>query len=778
MLLSLFAAFQLMTAAPARPVSDVYRGRENEVAVRTPRVEAEDVEVDGRLEEAAWGRAAVLTGFSEYEPVDGMPAEDSTEVLVWYSPHAIYFGIRAHEPHGAARATLADRDKIDGDDYIQVLLDTFHDGRRALVFGVNPFGVQSDGIRSEGGGNAGKNNDFSGLDLSPDFLYESKGRLTADGYEVEVRIPFKSVRYQSVDVQSWGIQVLRKVQHSGHQQTWTPARKGAASFIAQSGTLEGLQGLRRGLVLDVNPVATTKVAGAPAEPGAGWSYDTSPELGGNVRWGLTSNLTLNGTVNPDFSQVEADAGQIVTDPREALFFAEKRPFFLDGIEQFQTPGQLIYTRRILNPVAAGKVTGKVGGRTDVGLLSAVDEVTEADGRLHHPVFNLLRVRRDVGAQSTAGLVYTDRTEGSAFNRVAGGDARVVFKELYYAEFQGAVSFTGDGASTRSGPTWQGTVDRTGRNFGFHYTLSGTDPDFDAQSGFLGRTGIAHAMILNRFTAFGPKGGLLENYTVYLNLDGRWTYDRFTSGRVPDDMKFSANNNFALRGGWHAGAQLAVGSSRFPDGLYDGYAVLAGAGGAGDTVAFAGRERIGGGSVQLSLSTPQFPRFAGSVSLAGSRDVNFDEWAPAWVGLADVSADWRPTERVRVNARYLHQRYLRVDDRSAAHVRSIPRLKLEYQLARPIFLRFVGQYDAEWRDALRDAGGRPILVADADGVLRRSVEERRNDFRADWLFSYQPNPGTVLFAGYGSSLAADVFTLRDLRRESDGFFFKISYLFRM
>ncbi|MBX6363495.1 MAG: carbohydrate binding family 9 domain-containing protein [Gemmatimonadetes bacterium] len=778
MFFSLLAAFQLVTAPPARPPSEVYRGRENEVVVRTPRIEDGEIELDGRLDEPVWGRAALLTGFSEYEPVDGMPAEDSTEVLVWYSPNAIYFGIRAHEPHGAPRATLADRDKIDGDDYIQILLDTFHDGRRALVFGVNAFGVQSDGIRSEGGGNAGRSNDFSGLDLSPDFLYESKGRLTEDGYEVELRIPFKSLRYQSVPVQSWGIQVLRKVQHSGHQQTWTPARKGAASFIAQSGTLDGLRGLHRGLVLDLNPVATTKVAGAPAEPEPGWSYDATPELGGNVRWGITSNLTLNGTVNPDFSQVEADAGQLVTDPRQALFFAEKRPFFLDGIEQFQTPGQLIYTRRILNPVAAGKVTGKLGGRTDVGFLSAVDEVTEADGRLHHPVFNLLRVRRDVGAQSTAGLVYTDRTEGSSFNRVAGADTRIIFKQLYYAEFQSAVSFTGDGESTRAAPAWQATLDRTGRHFGFHYTVSGTHRDFEAQSGFLDRTGVAQAKVLNRFTAFGPQGGLLENYTVYLSLDGRWEYDRFTAGRVPDDMSFSANNNFSLRGGWHAGAQVSIGSSRLPTGLYDGYAALVGAGGAADTVAFGGRERIPGASVQLSLNTPQFQRFAGSVSVTGSRDVNFDEWAPAYIGLADVSVDWRPTERVRVNARYLHQRYVRVDDHSVAHLHSIPRLKVEYQLARPIFLRFVGQYDSEWRDALRDADGRPILVAGDDGVLRRSVEMRRNDFRADWLFSYQPNPGTVLFAGYGSSLASDAFTLRDLRRESDGFFFKISYLFRM
>src|SRR5512140_739191 len=282
---------------PDADSATIYRGRAGELTVRPPRIDS-DIAVDGRLDEPVWARAAVLTDFSQYSPVDGVPAEDSTEVRVWYSGSAIYFGIRARERHGTVHATVADRDHISGDDNVTILLDTFHDGRRAFLFEVNPLGIQADGIRSEGAGNAGNAQDFTGIDLSPDFVFQSRGHVTPDGYEVEVRVPFKSIRYQSAPVQDWGINIVRQVQHSGFQLTWTPAKQAAASFLAQSGTLEGLTELHRGLVLDLNPVATTKVEGAPGAPlvspqgatlGQGrWHYDASPEVGGNVRWGVTS----------------------------------------------------------------------------------------------------------------------------------------------------------------------------------------------------------------------------------------------------------------------------------------------------------------------------------------------------------------------------------------------------------------------------------------------------------------------------------------------------------
>ncbi|PYO78823.1 MAG: hypothetical protein DMD67_04220 [Gemmatimonadetes bacterium] len=262
MVLTLVAALQTSGLPPG------YSGRDGELRVQIPKLEG-SVTIDGRLDEPEWGQAARLTGFSEYAPVDGRPAEDSTEVLVWYSSGAIYFGVRAFEPPGAVHATRADRDKIAADDYVQILLDTFDDHRQAIVFGMNPLGIQSDGVLNEGtqSGVTGLGGTIrDSVDLSADFVYQSKGRVTDYGYEVEIRIPFKSLRYQRAPTQDWGLNVIRQVQHSGHQDTWTPARRAAASFLGQSGTLAGLHDLRRGLVLDLNPEATGKADGAPQDP--------------------------------------------------------------------------------------------------------------------------------------------------------------------------------------------------------------------------------------------------------------------------------------------------------------------------------------------------------------------------------------------------------------------------------------------------------------------------------------------------------------------------------
>ena len=194
-------------------------------------------------------------------------------------------------------------------------------------------------------------------------------------------------------------------------------------------------------MLDLNPVATTLVDGAREDDG-GWAYDGSrPEFGMNVRWGINANLTVNGTVNPDFSTVESDAGQVQFDPRQAIFFPEKRPFFLDAIEQFTTPNNLIYTRRVVAPLAAAKLTGRLDSATSVAFLSAVDDASASRTGDDHPVFNVLRLQRDIGGQSKAALVYTDRIDGASSNRVAAADARLVWKGIYSWLLQGAISRT-------------------------------------------------------------------------------------------------------------------------------------------------------------------------------------------------------------------------------------------------------------------------------------------------------------------------------------------------
>src|SRR3989454_4457775 len=407
----------------------IYSGRQRQLDVRIPRFDG-DVVIDGDFSDSAWAHAALLTGFSQYAPNDGVSAADSTQVLVWYSANAIYFGIRAYELHGRPTATLADRDQIFDDDNVQILLGTFHDGKKALMFAVNPLGVQGDGSLIEGT-NISASGFIGGAalgrgqpELSPDYVFQSRGRVTDWGYEVEVRIPFKTLRYQPKQPQDWSLNVVRQVKHSGFEDSWFPARRANATFIGQSGNLVGLSGMRRGLVVDLNPEATGKATGAPTA--SGYRYDLgNPQLGGNVRWGVSDNLNLNGTVKPDFSQVESDAGQLAFDPRQALFFSEKRPFFLEGSELFQVPQSLIYTRRIVQPVAAVKLPGNAGG-TDIGFLSAGDQKFASASGTGNPIFNILRAARSLGHGSRIGMAYTDRIEGGKHNRVAEAGSRVVF----------------------------------------------------------------------------------------------------------------------------------------------------------------------------------------------------------------------------------------------------------------------------------------------------------------------------------------------------------------
>jgi hypothetical protein len=341
-------------------------------------------------------------------------------------------GVRAREAHGDPQATLADRDRIGADDWIELLIGTFNDGRTATMFGVNPLGVQADGALVETlqntstFGSAGAARDRA--DLSPDYTWRSRGQVVPGGYEIEIEIPFKSLRFQQSPSQTWSFQVVRHVQHSGFEDVWAPARRARASFIGQSGHLQQLQGLRRGLVVDVNPEVTAGYAGTRNDDGTFGYGKVEPDVGGSLRWGVTNNLTLNAAANPDFSQVESDAGQINFDPRQALFFAEKRPFFLDGIEQFNTPNNLIYTRRIVQPVAAAKLTGKTLG-ADVAFLSAVDD-RDASVTGSNPVFNIVRLQKGIGGGSRVGMAYTDQVDGGNYNRVASVDTRLLFGGVY------------------------------------------------------------------------------------------------------------------------------------------------------------------------------------------------------------------------------------------------------------------------------------------------------------------------------------------------------------
>jgi hypothetical protein len=768
----------------------IYSGRDNQVHVTPPRIDAPavNITIDGVLDEAVWQQAARLTDFSQYAPVDGRAAEDPTEVLVFYSPTTIYFGIKAHAAPGSVHATLANRDRIDADDAIQIFLNPFKDGRQALVFGVNPLGIQSDGTLVEGSGNRGGAL-FSALesgrevtDLTPDYVYESKGRVTSEGYEIEIAIPFKTLRFPADRVQSWALNVVRLVQSSGHEDSWVPALRAKSSFLAQSGTMDGLTDLRRGLVLDLNPVATAHADGLPA--GDRWSYDTSrPEIGGNVRWGITPNLTLNGTINPDFSQVEADASQFTFDPRSALFFPEKRPFFLDGAELFNAPNNLIYTRRIAAPVTAVKLTGKSAG-TDIALLSAVDDAATSTSGVDHPIFNIVRLQHDLPHSSKVGLVYTDRVDGNNSNRVAAADARLLFGAIYNLQLQAGASRTVAAGRETTAPIWTVTFNRDGRHFGLRYQTTGIHEDFQAASGFISRSGVINTNLTHRATWFGSESALVQSWTtsVLLNSVRQYRNDQDTQRDPWLEKKLHFNNSFKFRGGWLAGASALFESFAFDEPFYRDYALQSTSSAGTQLLPFTGVPHIHNDDYVATLNTPQFSRFSGSIFYLWGHDENFYEWSPATIVFATYAVDWRPNDKIRVSPQLQLQSYDRRSDGTRVADGRIPRLKVEYQLSRAVFLRAIGEYNAQRQDTLRDDSrtNLPILIRDpATGVYAAAVASERNRFRIDALFSYQPTPGTVFFAGYSSFLSEPQgLHFGNLRRTNDGFFLKASYLFRL
>lgn len=740
--------------------------------IQIPRVEDEQIVVDGALDEPVWSRAARLTGFRQYEPVDGRPAEEETEVLVWYAPDAIHFGIiaRDRQPEGI-RATVADRDNIDDDDHVVIYLDTFNDRRRAFFFAVNPLGVQQDGVRAEGAASAGRS--FGGsTDKSPDYWYQSRGRLTGEGYTVEVRIPFKSLRYPAGDEpQRWGLQIERRVQRTGYVDTWTDTRRASASFLAQSGIIEGLHDLQRGIVLEAQPVVTASANGAREAAGGAFRRESlDPEVGLNLRLGFTS-FSLDATINPDFSQVEADAGQVTVNERFALFFPEKRPFFLEGIELFATPSQLVHTRQIVSPSVGGKVTGKVGDFS-IAHLTALDE--PADGE--ESLVNVTRLRRDFGRNSHVGMTYTDRahTGGGYANRVLAADVHYVFGGMYFAEAQFGNAWT---TGARAAPLWKLEVDRTGRHFGFNYRINGIDDDFRTDAGFINRAGIIEVGTFNRLSLYGAAGAMVERVDFNMSPSRLWRYDDF-GRRSPIEGSEWLSISTRLRGGWEIDLRPQRRFYVMDPADYSAYTVDA----AGGPLPYSPTDRIAGYSFGAEARTPAYRGFDASFSLSRGREPIFDEGAPGNRAGASARLSLRPDAAIRIALSTTFQRLERARDGSEFARTIIPRAQFEYQPARSLFFRAIGEWRAERRAPLVAAqSGAPLYVA---GEV---IPERQTDaLRIDLLASYTPTPGTVAFLGYGTSLGYEAgpglasrsaFDFNRLERASDGFFIKLAYQFR-
>lgn len=407
------------------------------------------VNIDGRLDEPAWANAIILELPYEIDPGENLPARVKTECLLISDRHHLYVGFRAYDPDPhKIRAHYMDRDSAFDDDWVFITLDPFQDERRGFQFLANPLGVQMDTLLNEVGSGGPE------VDETWDAIWNSSGRITDKGYEVEMSIPFTSLRFSKSDgFQQWGFQALR---HYPRRFSYffriTPWNRNRDCTLCENVTIAGFRGIHPGRNLEFNPTLTAhRTDTSPTFPVT--TLDDSrakTEPGLSLRWGVTPDLQLNSTLNPDFSQVEADVAQLEVNTRFALYYVEKRPFFLEGADIFKTQINAVYTRTIADPSWGIKLSGKRKSHA-LGFLAAQDGLTNLllssnqTSQLisldQSAVSSVFRYRMDVGRQSTLGVLATHRQGLGYSNSIFGCDGQLQLTAADSLGFQFLLSKT-------------------------------------------------------------------------------------------------------------------------------------------------------------------------------------------------------------------------------------------------------------------------------------------------------------------------------------------------
>lgn len=706
-----------------------------------------EIKVDGILDEQAWRDATVLPVKFEWFPGNNIEPPVETEALVTFGPRALYVAFRAHDPNPKqVRAHLMDRDEINTfvqDDYVIVQLDTFNDGRRAFQFRVNPLGVQADAFSSE----------VEGIeDWSWDMIWESKGRLTADGYEVEIAFPFNQLRFQATqEVQTWGIDVGRSYPRSSRHRLNNAGRnRNLSCIICQFNKVTGLQGLKPGRNLELDPTLTASRTDDLDEfpDGSLEDGEEDVEAGLTARWGITPSLVLTGTINPDFSQVEADVAQLAINERFALFFPEKRPFFLEGVDVFSTPINSVYTRTVVAPDWGLKLTGKQK-RNAIGLFSAEDTVNvllfpsnqRTDSTLLDEAVTsgVLRYRRDVGANSSLGVIYTGREgENDYHNRVGGIDGlfrigdkdTIVFQYLYsdtrYADEVAADFDQPLGAFTDDAFELSYTHDSNKWYWNLEYEDRG--PGFRLDSGFLPRvdTQEAEFFVMRRFWA-PDEDDWYNRWDVIVrgertdDHDGQLTDEDFeVIGRLFGPLQSIVNGSVGRRKEYYEGV------------LYEDL----------DYGEF-GFEVQPSGAIKLEF-----------FGVKGD-GIDFANNQPADETLLVPSLEAKLGRHVNIRLEHTMQQ-LDVEGGQLFEA-NLSQMRLVYNFNVRTFVRGIFQ----WQDIERN----PDLYT-------FEVEPTTETLFTQLLFSYKLNARTVLFAGYSDNhLGVENV---DLTQTNRTFFFKIGY----
>jgi len=737
------AAAQTATSEPGQAASAPAPAPSQEAKPRFRAARTEiPVKVDGALEDAAWQGPPSFEMAYETNPGDNTPAPVRTEVWLAYDANHFYAAFRAHDPRPAEiRARWTDRDRAFQDDFVGVVLDPFNDEVRGFEFFANPLGVQMDLMQ----------NDVTGSeDDSWDALWFSAGRIDEQGYTVEIAIPISSLRFpRTAGEMTWGFDSVRIYpRDQRYRLGLNKLPRGSNCYLCKIAKLDGISGITPSRNIELAPTVTS----SRTDEREGFltgdlkSGESEAEAGISARWGVTPNMTLNAAINPDFSQVEADVAQLDVNTQFALSYPEKRPFFLEGADLFETRLNAVYSRNIADPEWGLKLTGKEG-KNAIGVIVAQDRRTNLllpssqfsrgasfdEGNLA----TILRYRRDLRNQSTLGFLYTGREGNDYSNRVAGVDSflRLSGNQAFRVEALGSTTRYPAALAANQGlpeEDLSGHALRLGyRKDNERWTGNVVYVDiadrFRADLGFIPQVGYRGLEgVLER--SWYPKDRPITRLT--LGSDGGRREDR-------DGGLLSRNANFYVWGNGPMQTFLFL-RKGFGDRAF-----------AGRTFADDSWGFFAEGRPSKIFGFTLDGRFGDRVDFANRRQGKENFLAP---GLRfDLGRHLRLTADVARSDFSVSSGPLFVAD--------LAQVRATYQFNTRTFVRLVSIYEEVRRHPER---------------YTFPVTRRDQGLANQLLFSYKINPQTVLFAGYSDNHFADGFQAVDLKQQSRTFFFKLGY----
>jgi len=693
--------------------------------------------IDGNLNDEGWRDALRIERWYETNPGDNTEPKLKNVGYLTYDDKFFYAGFEFEDPDPKRIvAPYGDHDSLQGNaDFGGLFLDTRNEGHTAYEFQVTAHNVQFDAVMDDNGG---------GENASPDFFWQSATRINDHGWTLEIKIPFSSLRYRKLDPQEWGVMLWRNYARDFRYQFVSVKQpRGSQCFICRENTLTGLSRLPSGGHFVAAPYITAnQTARASGDPGTRFVNDPLAHRAGlDLKYTPNADNTLDGTIKPDFSQIEADTAQISTNQRFALFYPEKRPFFLEGVELLSTPIQAVYTRTITAPGWGGRATGKLGGVNYTALVAddqgggSVIIPGPASSSLEKQDFTSTvlvgRARKDFGGQSFLSALMTDRESGSAgHNRVFGPDFQTRFHGTETIAGQVLGSDTNNVTSAAAQFAWNHNTEHL--DVGTTYKDFGTG--FRADTGFVPQVGYREIYGESGYT-FRPKG-FLSRIRPFVMMDRQVERDSGATiyqaviPAVGMDTKMSGSMQFKME---HS--NVRADDTVFPRNQLQWFA-------------------------QFSPS-----RVIQRVEADGSlgTEVDFVNVRLGRGGAVNFSATIIPTNHLVLDL-IANTAFLHVDDTAGVsrplYTSRVQRVRANYSFTARSFVRVIGQYVSTDRDPSLFLTPQPAH----DGFFGSSI-----------LLAYKINWQSVMYLGYGDDRMLD--QQQHLQKFDRQVFVKVAYAFQ-